>query len=177
MSNPCINRWGLNTLWRHYWYSDTKYALNLQHDKLIIELINTYLMYGSNYSSKTFWNPFWYKKNEIPNNEDTKIHYRWTSVYHEESQETITYRFRKTRDEEIFNTRISILKFQSWLVFNLYWFQPDKKRKKRLKISRLKHHTIIHTEQSKSDSQLVKLQTAIKIFNSKTSFNTLNYNF
>lgn len=177
MSNPCINRWGLNSLWRHYWYSDSRYAVNLQHDKLIIELVYIYLNYGSDLSTQNYWSPFWYKTNPRPNKENIDNYYRWTSVYDPEAQEHITYRFRKNREDETFETRVNILKFQSWIVFNLYWFQPDKKRMKRLKIARLTHRLALHTQNKRSNSPLVKFQTAIKTFNSTNLKYDLTYNF
>lgn len=177
MSNPCINRWGLNSLWRHYWYSDSRYAVNLQHDKLVTELVSTYLNYGSDFSTQHQWNSFWYKTNPRPSKENINNHYRWVSIYSHAAQETSTYRLRKDRENETFETRISILKFQSWIVFNLYWFQPDKKRAKRLKMTRLRHRLILHTQNSRSTSPIVKFQAAIKNFQSLNLNNVLTYEF
>lgn len=177
MSNPCINRWGLNSLWKHYWYSDSRYAINLQHDKLIMELVSTYLNYGSDFSTQTHWNSFWYKANSKPSKENIEHHYRWASMYNHAAQETSTYRFRKDRENEIFETRISMLKFQSWVIFNLYWFQPDKKRTKRLKTAKLTHQLSLHTNHERSISQLIKFQTSIKTFQSAKFNANQTYNF
>ena len=61
MSNPTINRLGINQFWYKYWYSDTQYALNLQQDNLFKSLIQGYLDYGLVTKSNFFIHEYWYK--------------------------------------------------------------------------------------------------------------------
>jgi len=160
MSNPCINRWGLNTFWHHYWYSDSRYALNLQQDKLILELLQTYLSYGSDFSTNIFRNSYWYRTGVASAATNLWTYYRWITISNETLQSINTYRLRKESDE-IFQTRVSVLKFSSWLVVNFYWFQPDKKKKKRA--ARTKHKVYTNTASNfrQSYSSVIKLRAAI----------------
>jgi len=174
MSNPCINRWGLNSSWHHYWYSDSRYSQNLQQDKIIIELIHTYLTYGTNYTTSLFYNPFWYKTSLNNHSMNLSSYYRWIPMYSEILRTTSYYQFRLTSSEK-FNTRISILKYDSWLVVNLYWFQPDKTGKNRLKKAKLRRPTITPLLVEKSTSNLSKLNklslsSSIKKFNFKNTY-------
>lgn len=172
MSNPCINRWGLNSFWHHYWYSDSRYYLNLQQDNIILDLLNTYLKYGINMQNNHFVNPFWYKTSpstyHIPS---TLTYYRWLTVYNETLRMTSTYRLR-LESEETFQTRINVLKFNSWYVLNLYWFQPDKDKKKLSKTARKKITTTNIKLETTSFSSITKLTSTFKRLPS-----TLNYSF
>ena len=176
MSNPCINRWGLNSFWHHYWFSDTKYALNLQHDRLILELLQTFIKYGSNVHKLTFWNPFWYKKNIQPSNTNSNYLYRWVTMYSKSADTNSTYRLRK-EGEEIFLARTSFLKLNSWLIVNFYWFQPDKSKKKR--VLRTSTRRRIHTRTClyTSSSILLKTRTLLQFQLTNNSPSTLPYDF
>ena len=177
MSNPCINRWGLNSFWHHYWYSDSKYALNVHQDKIFITLLQTFLLYGLKTSNNVFWNKHWYKTNTDHNtsNPPLKDYYRWLTIYNETLQTINTYRLRLKSDEH-FQTRINILKFNSTVIVNVYWFQPDKKRKKRLKkINPISYTQSVLTRNS-SNSNIKKLRTIThNLITSRTPIN--NYQF
>ena len=176
MSNPCINRWGLNAVWHHFWYSDTSYNINLQHDKLILELIHIYLNYGSNYSSRMFWNPFWYKSSNKPSFENFKHYYRWIPIYSDVLRSTSTYQFRLVSDER-FNTRINILKYNSWIILNLYWFQPDKGLKRRLRMAKLRRHTLLSSYNQTSLSNVTKVKKLITLNSTYKPSTWTNYTF
>ena len=160
MSNPCINRWGLNSVWHHYWYSDSRYSLNLQLDNSILALLNIYLNYGSDFHTRMLWNAFWYKTSSKPAGVNQAKYYRWLSVYNDVSMSTNNYPFRLA-SEERFSTRISVLKFNSWYVINLYWFQPDKKKNKRLQQAKLQSITSVQTENPRSLSSITKTRASL----------------
>lgn len=176
MSNPCINRWGLNSFWQHYWYSDSKYALNLRQDKIFIELVQVYLTYGSNVPSTLFWNSYWYKTNPAPRSSVLRNYYRWSTVYNETLDSLNTYRLRLDGDE-FFQTRVSILRFDSWILLNLYWFQPDKRRKKRLSRTRPEVHTEAVNSLRTSPSSFRKIRSTIAITALKSQANRDLYEF
>ena len=176
MSNPCINRWGLNSVWSHYWFSDSRYYLNLQHDSIVLDLLNVYLNYGSDFYTNMLWNPFWYKTSSAANSRDLTKYYRWLSVYNDISMSTHTYPFRLS-SEERFMTRISILKFNSWYVVNLYWFQPDKKRNKRLMQAKLQAYTTLQSSITRSSSSITKVKTLLSVLRDSRSNIKSNYNF
>ena len=176
MSNPCINRWGLNSVWHHYWFSDSRYYLNLKHDALILDLLNIYLNYGSDLYTTMFWNSFWYKTSVKPSSRDLTKYYRWLSVYNDISMSTNTYPFRLS-SEERFMTRISILKFNSWYVVNLYWFQPDKKRNQRLLRAKLQTYTTVQSSILRSNSSISKLRSIVSLLHQPASNSAIRYDF
>lgn len=176
MSNPCINRWGLNSVWHHYWYSDSRYYLNLQHDSIVLDLLNVYLNYGADFHTKMLWNPFWYKTSVQPSKLSLSKYYRWLSVYNDVSMSTQNYPFRLS-SEERFMTRISVLKFNSWYVVNLYWFQPDKKKNKRLQQAKLKTFTALQTSYPRSLSALTKTRALSRMVSPYSTTGTRRYNF
>lgn len=173
MSNPCINRWGLSSLWYHYWYSDSKYYLNLQQDVIFLKLIRLYLSYGSDYSARMIWNPFWYKTGIRPLASEKNKYYRWTLVYNELRDEEVINQYR-IESPERFDTRISVLRFNSWFIFNLYWFQPDKGSRRRRLNSRVTSYTNPLLLIEKSHSKLSKLSTLTRLTSISCS---ANYNF
>ena len=176
MSNPCINRWGLNTFWHHNWYSDSRYNLNLRQDKLILELIQTYLTYGSQPTINLFWNPFWYKSKVSPNQPALVDYYRWLTLHSKTVNTTTTYRMR-IPSEEIFQTRISVMKFNAWFIINFYWFQPDKDKNKRARRAKLFKHTIAPQLTNRSSSSTKKLITLLKLSQLDTSARSKPYEF
>lgn len=128
MSNPCINRWGLSSFWQKHWYSDLHYSLYLRQDNLIINLLQIYLKYGSNSPQRLFANPYWYKTiyKHSPTFAMTN-RYNWITVRDTAFGFTDTHPMRLSRGE-IFETQTCILRFNSWMVLNLYWFQPYKQK-------------------------------------------------
>ena len=161
MSNPCINRWGINSIWNHYWYSDNRYALNLKFDKILIDLVTTYLTFGMNVKSSLFYNPYWFKTSLHPAKSNTTLFYRWVSMYSDALRATSTYRLR-IESEEIFTTQFNILKFDSWLVLNFYWFQPDKNRKRRILSARTRLSSKAHSTSTSTYSSLSKFTALMK---------------
>ena len=125
MSNPVVNRLGLNLFWYQFWYSDIRYSDYVQQDALIRLLIEIYLRYGANFSTTLFYNPYWYKTTKLYSIFNTLKYYRWASVTNKVFKTSTTYRFRISNDNAIF-MRLSLLRFNSWLLINLFWFQPNK---------------------------------------------------
>lgn len=155
MSNPCINRWGLNVFWHHHWYSDSRYALNLRQDKLAITLIQNYLSFGSNVPTHFFWNPYWFKTQTAERPQESTKYYRWILAKSTALKSITRYRLR-IESEEIFQTLVSVLKFNSWILINLYWFQPDKGRNRRLMQAKRFSRTLSTDVNSRSMSHITK---------------------
>jgi hypothetical protein len=176
MSNPCINRWGLNSFWHHYWYSDSRYASYLQHDDLALNLVQTYLTYGSDIDAKMFWNKYWFKSSTAPQSPQLSRYYRWVTVSNKTLHTVNTYRLRIS-SEETFQMRVSVLRFNSWLVINLYWFQPDKNKRKRDRLAKLKLYTNSAATWTSSTAPLVKLRTLLTVSHISSTKAATNYLF
>ena len=176
MSNPCINRWGLNTFWHHYWYSDTRYSDNLQQDKVFVELVQIYLKYGTVYNSTFSYNLFWYKTAPKPQLPKLHHYYRWVTTRGREAHEVVTSRLR-LETAEIFQTRVSILRFNSWFIVNIYWFQPDKFKNKRDRRSKVLQSAITLATTKTTFSSLSKLNSLARRASLDLNLSSPYYNF
>jgi hypothetical protein len=78
MSNPSINRWGLNLFWYRFWYNDKKNSLIVNQDNLFNKLMLIYIHYGLLLPNNIFLNNYWFnisKKNNRSLIEDFSIKY------------------------------------------------------------------------------------------------------
>lgn len=129
MSNPSINRWGLNLFWYKHWYNDVNYHLPIQHDFAINKLVYTFLNFGILFPVNIFIHKYW--SNEIKNisyhNDHNTKYYRVMNFKNFITQEVSHYNER-IKIENVYQSKIWILKFQHWVVINFYCFNPIKKR-------------------------------------------------
>lgn len=176
MSNPCINRWGLNTFWHNYWYSDLRYSLYLQQDKVFTEIVRLYLAYGTAYNSIFFRHMFWYKSSTTQPALQLETYYRWVTTRGREAHEIATSRLRLTT-VETFQTRVSVLRLDSWFVINIYWFQPDKLKNKRAKRSRPACFVAPFRDVQSSLTSLSKINTSFNTLISPSKLQNVTYNF
>ena len=128
VSNPCINRWGMNTFWHRFWYSDTNYSLNVSQDRNFTKLINLYLYYGLSVPRNLFYSQYWYKKEFKTFNNPQ--YFRHLTIKNRVLKFLSVYRLRE-RTADVYPMKIWILKYDHWVIINFYWFQPNKKKKTR----------------------------------------------
>lgn len=169
MSNPCINRWGVNTFWYSFWYSDINYANNLKQDTLFIKLINTYLFYGINLPHNIFANTYWYTKNCKKLNFPT--YYRWYTQKQVDAWGNKRYYSLRQTVDCVFPMRLWLLRYGNWFIINLYWFQPFKQKRKYTGMLDKTHDDEFDISVPKNTSSIRKLKTLF----SKTFFNTFLY--
>ena len=60
MSNPSINRWGLNLFWYRFWYNDKINSLIINQDNIINKLILIYTHFGLLHNKNLFFNKYWF---------------------------------------------------------------------------------------------------------------------
>lgn len=125
MSNPLINRWGSNLLWYNFWYADTTYGQQVQQDRVFTQLLETYLTYGLESPYRRFTNEYWYKKKTsvIP----TSAYYRHVTIDRPEIKSATRFRLRSSLID-FYRMKVWILRYDKWLIINMYWFHPNKKR-------------------------------------------------
>jgi hypothetical protein len=129
MSNPTINRWGLNLFWYHFWYYDKNYYLSIQHDFILIKLLHIFLNFGLIFPVNIFISKYWFKKFNLIdyfNNHHLK-YFRLVNFKNFISNEMEKYNER-VELSNIYQSKIWILKFQHWIILNFYCFNPVKKR-------------------------------------------------
>jgi len=134
MSHPSINRWGSNTFWKALWYSDISYSANLKQDLFFEKLVKTYLRYGIDTTPLAFVKPFWYQLNQKFITERSKryaLRYERPYTQWDKMAEEYIHAIARKGQDTFYLMRLWILKFSNWVLINLYWFQPLKKKSKR----------------------------------------------
>ena len=134
MSHPSLNRWGLNLFWYNYWFTDKKPSLVFHQDFLIIKLIHTYVNYGLFFKNNIFFSPFWIGSQE-PNLKEKKEKvleaatpsFRLMQYKNKVTQE-INFVKLRIKKKNFHSSKIWILKYQGWVIINLYFLQPLKKK-------------------------------------------------
>jgi hypothetical protein len=170
MSNPSINRWGINTFWYSFWYSDNRYSENLKQDSLFIKLLNLYLYYGVNTSINIFANVYWYSK------QFKTLHLlpysRQLTFKNPLLQTQSSYSLRHKTDS-IYPMKLWLLKYNNWLVINLYWFQPFKKKHRKTQNDKLVMTDLFGIHETKTFNSLIKIKTLFSV----NFFNKINKKF
>ena len=125
MSNPAVNRWGSNSIWYHFWYSDKNYAKQVNQDRIFSQLLETYLAFGVETHHSHFNNLYWYRR--VKKKYPASAYYRSFVIRNELLGSETRHRVRITI-KDVYRMRTWILRYNKWLVINMYWFQPYKKR-------------------------------------------------
>ena len=123
ISSPLLNRWGINLFWHHFWYSRRDYNKKVQQDKLLITLINTYLIYGVELGRNPFVSATYHQLTLPCYN--PSLYFRRTSVQSPETPITALKQSR-VRYTSFYQARMSILRYGGWLVLVTQWFSPSK---------------------------------------------------
>lgn len=133
MSNPNINRWGLNLFWYRFWYNDKINALTIHQDDLIEKLILLYLHYGLLYPKNIFIAKYWFFDHDF----DFKNFYKNFSLKYFRTvqyknkifKENRLYKLRN-KIKNLYFSKLWILRYQNWIIINFYCFQPLITKKK-----------------------------------------------
>ena len=142
MSNPVINRVGVNQFWYNHWYSNSSYSLNVKQDLNFNSLLSKYIDYGSSYNNNTFIHEYWYKKNLkkprlYPISNFMQFYKR---VYFSHSILGIEHSYLiRHKTQEYFPMRAWTLKYNNWYVISLFWFKPNKLKTKQKQYQALKN--------------------------------------
>lgn len=127
MSNPSINRWGLNLFWYRYWFNDKNSSSNFHQDNLINKLLLIYIHYGLLCPQNIFLNKYWYNLSQKSlKNYQTQFNLKYFRLIEYKNRvlnESKTYKIRN-KIKNIYFSKIWILKYQKWLIINFYSFQP-----------------------------------------------------
>ena len=164
MSNPGINRWGLNLFWYNFWYNDKIRQLNIHHDDLINKLIYIYTRFGLFHSKSIFINKYWYLDQNLDiinhNHSHNLTYFRIVAAKNKVLDEINLLKIRN-KTKNIYNSKLWILKYQKWIIINFYCFQPLKAKKlKEKKIYKSKDAYIYKTT---IDTNLFIRQNLIRI--------------
>lgn len=127
MSNPGINRWGLNLFWYRYWFMDKNFATTIHQDNLIDKLLLIYVHYGLLYPKNFFISNYWYSNYNLNyyNLLDSLNfkYFRFIEYKNKIINEKKIYKLRN-KLKNLYFSKIWILKYQKWLIINFYSFQP-----------------------------------------------------
>jgi hypothetical protein len=125
MSNPLINRWGLNTFWYNLWFTDYNFKNFYNQDKIFSQLLNVYLFNGLNLPYNIFANQYWYSK--LFYRTTAPSYYKWITRKGSQFGELVRYSLR-LETECLFPMKLWILRYNNWIILNQYWFYPLKKK-------------------------------------------------
>lgn len=175
MSNPSINRWGLNLFWYRFWYNDKINSLIIHQDDLINKLVLIYLHYGLLTPKNIYISKYWYLNFKINysdfyDNFNLK-YFRLIEYKNRVLNEYKTYKIR-TKLKNLYFSKLWILRYQSWIVINFYCFQPlTSKIKKQL--TNKKDLNFYLSTKKKNKFKISRFKTFIFYFLN----NSLNKNF
>ena len=165
MSNPVVNRWGPNSIWYHFWYSDKMYAKQASQDRIFSQLLETYLIYGLETQYSHFSNIYWFRK--LKKHYPANSYYRSFIIRKELIGMETKHRVRFAV-EDVYRMRTWILRYNKWFIINMYWFQPYKKRvvvgQKVNKVSR----NYLSTKANKSSTVYRRLSALTNLTNTNT---------
>ncbi len=145
MSNPLINRWGINLFWYRFWFTDKNNSLVVNQDNLINKLILIYTHFGLLQSKNIFLNKYWYlsykKKNILSSYTDNSYNLKYFRLIEYKNKILNEFKSYKIRNKikNLYFSKIWILRYQKWLIINFYSFQPTPNRlkKKNIKLKKL----------------------------------------
>ena len=167
-----MNRLGLNIFWHHFWYSDTCYSSYSQQDMLLKLLIDTYITYGSRVNTQLFWNSYWFKTTRYTYSVNLQKYYRWASIINKLFHTVTNYRFRLT-GEDLIRSRFNLLRFNSWVIINIFWFQPNKAYKRLSLTGTLTELVYLQSQRRFIDKKLMRLRSLLyHTFYSNCTFNS-----
>lgn len=128
MSNPLINRWGLNLFWYKFWFTDKNYYLTMQQDSVISQLVYIFLNYGILLPKNTFLAKYWFYRKFSFKNYFTYHNTKYYRVVNFKNTTTNvnSFFFNRTDIKNVYNGKLWILRYQHWLVINYYCFKPLK---------------------------------------------------
>ena len=167
MSNPQINRWGANALWYNFWYADKNYGHKIQQDRIFTQLLETYLVYGTETPHNHYTNLYWYKtcKKSLP----VMTYYRYVTIRRPVIKMITTMRLRNAL-QDYYRMRVWILRYGKWLIINLYWFNVNKKRMKRRVYQSPSDNNFVSVDRTHQTSTVRRLKAIYAL----TNINTLN---
>ncbi len=131
LSNPSINRWGLNLFWYNFWYTDKTRQAYIHQDYLINKLVYTYVYYGLILNKSIFNNTYWYAPTTLVKEFRTKqfLLYFRTMEFKSHLLNEVSFFRNRTKRKHLYTSKIWILRYQKWLIINFYSFQPTKTRR------------------------------------------------
>lgn len=163
MSNPTINRLGINQFWYKHWYSDTFYRSQLHQDFVSEKLLKFTLNAGTTYQSNPFVHEYWYKpsfKKQRLNVKSNNSKY-FRRFYYSHSMLGIEHSYLiRNVNIETFPMRIWIFRFSNWLIFSFQMFKPLKGKNVSLKSNSLDP---AHSSSISVNSRVVEKNNRIKL--------------
>jgi hypothetical protein len=135
MSDPIINRWGLNLFWYRLWFNDWNPSINIHQDSLINKLVQIFINYGLSHYKNLFLNKRFFP--HIINNYKNFLHdhaIKYTRLVEHKNKTTGENRAfqQRLKAKNLFCSKLWILRYQNWLILNFYFFQPLKPRRRSL---------------------------------------------
>jgi len=180
LNYPTLNRWGLNTFWPRLWFSDVNYSSTLHQDSIFEKLIKTYITYGLLLTKPFFLNSYWFvsrsRNVRLAYNSTITQSFRWSKYVSKSLNIGSVHRFRNSIID-LFFMKVSILRFDKWLILNFYWLRPYRKKKNVIATRKIKKKFIDLQQTSNSSIKTnLTMVTKLKFFIGKGLTKSLNFN-
>lgn len=176
MSNPSINRWGLNLFWYRFWFVDKNLSKNLHSDAFIDELVYLFLNYGILFYKNIFFNKYWFfNKIKFKNffNEHSSKYYRVVNFKNTILNINSIY-YSRIKLKNIYFSKIWILKYQNWIIILFYAFKPYQKTSKK-KNKKINKELDIFLDKTNSNVKFLKRIKSIYFYLFQFNYNKKNY--
>jgi len=163
LSNPSLNRWGVNIIWYRLWYADKIKQLYFQQDRIFEKLIYYYLYYGFTLSSHLFKNKFWFNNSfvSLAENIQHNLLYERVCELPEKLSGLTTQVTLRNKTKDFFCSKVWLLRYHRWIIVNFFTFQPIKTKIKNKKLT-AKSFSTVSVESLSEDT--VKNQQLLKRF-------------
>ena len=137
MSNPLVNRWGLNLFWYNFWYKDKNKFFNNHRDFILNFIINIFINYGLTLDRNNFINNYWFINNKnIKNLTNVLIftknfNQKYFRIFQHKNQltEEITFFYKRNKLKNIYFSKMWLLSYQNWIILFVLAFRSFKKKK------------------------------------------------
>ena len=141
MSNPLINRWGLNLFWYNFWYRDKNQFFNNHRDLILNKITNIFINYGVTLEQNNFINKYWYLNykniNSLTNiiTFTKNLNQKYFRIFQHKNRltEEITFFYKRNKLKNIYFSKIWIFSYQNWIILFFLAFKSLKKKKKKKK--------------------------------------------
>lgn len=185
LSHPSINRWGLNLFWYNFWYSDKNKTHSSHQDVFLNRLVLIYINYGLSVDRNLFFSTYWYSnKSKFYNeqitlfNKNLPISFRFVNYKNKVNNELTLVKLR-IKLKNLHFTKLWILRFQNWIIINMYLIQPLKKNLKYTKKKKINRNFFLDKHSNKKIKKIsfLRLLFFLKYLNKKQLFFNNYYSF
>ena len=150
LANPLVNRWGLNLFWYNLWFKDKNFNLNNNLISIFKKIIIISLNFGFYFSKNIFISKYFYQSKFFSKNYLNNHYLKYFKFINFKNKllNIDSFFHKRLTIKNIYFSKIWILMFQNYIIFNIYSFKPLLKKKKKIKIFKPKKNFFIQNNKT-----------------------------